>query len=53
MVKCRSFEVFILSPLFLLIISVYLVLPKQICEMLYDILDAANDTFFFLICKIK
>ena len=53
MVKCRSFEVFILSPLFLLIICVYLVLPKQICEMLYDILDAANDTFFFLICKIK
>ena len=47
MVKCRSFEVFILSPLFLLIICVYLVLPKQICEMLYDILDAANDTFFF------
>lgn len=47
MVKCVSFEVCILSPLFLLLICVYLVLPKQICEMLYDILGAANDTFFF------
>ena len=52
MVKCGSFEVFILSPLFSLIICVYLVLPKQICEMLYDILGAANDTFFFFNLKI-
>ena len=47
MVKCGSFEVVILSPLFLLIICVYLVLPKQICEILYDILGAANDIYIF------